>query len=47
MTRALRQLLEDSGLRVKTAQASKELGRQFSVEEMARRVVQIYGELLA
>jgi glycosyltransferase involved in cell wall biosynthesis len=44
---ALRKLLSDSKLRSRMGGASKELSRQFSLAEMARRVVQVYRELLS
>jgi glycosyltransferase involved in cell wall biosynthesis len=44
---ALRKLLSDSKLRSRMGDASKELARQFSLEEMARRVVEVYRALLS
>jgi glycosyltransferase involved in cell wall biosynthesis len=46
MAVALRKLLADSGLRRRMGEASLELSRKFSLDEMARGVVQVYQELL-
>jgi glycosyltransferase involved in cell wall biosynthesis len=47
MSEALRSLLVDADLRRRMGEASKELGRQFTLEGMAQRIVGIYRELLS
>jgi glycosyltransferase involved in cell wall biosynthesis len=46
MALALRKLLADSALRRRMGQASLDLSRKFSLDEMARGIVQVYQELL-